>query len=200
MALWHGLLLALAASLTGLIGKMFAAEAQARLEDAPDLLIRLAARVLPADDRADFLSHAASDLEVINADARHPVTRMVKTLSYGFWILLRSPLIRLELTRGRVKAPVKEMLAAPPQHGLRIRRTTFCLHRGRSVTKESMLNHRLTWLYRVQRIGNIDGPITVRSIGVGYWWHFTALTMPWPGRMGRLIQDSMPIMGVERMR
>lgn len=126
----------------------------------------------------------------------HNCARLAKFYFFGISVLVRAPLIRREWMKNH---QVMEMLAPPPRYALRIRRTTFCLHRGRAVSRDAAANRWTTWVYRVQRMNLVEGTLTVRALGIGYGWHFTAVTQPWPGRAGTLIRDAMPVMGISRM-
>ena len=77
------------------------AEARARIDDLPKVMVRLAARRLPAAVRDDYLIDWESNLLVALNDstARHPLTRFIKSLRFGASLLFTTRRVRREIRR-----------------------------------------------------------------------------------------------------
>ena len=157
---------------------------------------------MPCKERGDFRVDCYSELDAIDADTLHPLSRFIRAHLYGLSTLVRSPLIRREFT---VDRPVVEPVVGP-RWMLQVSRTRFMFMRGVELGPESASNRRFMWLYHLQRVGGVDGATTAIAIGVGFGLHLMVITTPWPGRMGMLVprtrfaisRDGRPLIKVEK--
>jgi hypothetical protein len=203
---WHPALAVMLLLLAPVVRKLLTDETLDCLEDGPRLIIRITSRIMAPREREHFREYCTDDLDQMQEQERHQAWHLGRAYAYAIMQLVRAPARRLAAQRA---VPTSERLGVPPAWMLQLWRTRYMFHRGQAIPRDTAVNRRLTWVYRVHRQPNIDGPIVVRSIRLGFGLQATALTVPWPGRTGGLfhrptvvavLREGVPVIGVTKRR